>query len=53
MPQVIMKTGEVREIPDNELFKFLQKNSHSIKSQKGRSRRSAFKDNLATATNTK
>lgn len=26
MPQVLMKTGEMREIPDHELLNFLQEN---------------------------
>jgi hypothetical protein len=50
MPQVLMKTGEMREIPDHELLKFLQENSDLIKSQKGKSKRLAYKETLTTST---
>ena len=41
MPQVLKKTGEMREIPDHELLDFLQENRNLIQSQKGKSRRLA------------
>jgi hypothetical protein len=53
MPQVLMKTGEMKEIPDHELLNFLQENRDLIKSQKGKSRRLAYTETLANTTNTK
>lgn len=50
MPQVLLKTGELREIPDDELLTFLQENKELIQAQKGRSRRKAIKSELATNT---
>lgn len=50
MPQVLMKTGVIIEIPDHELLNFLQENRDLIQSQKGKSRRLAYKETLATST---
>ena len=34
MPQVLLKTGEIKEVPDDQLLTFLQENRDLIQSQK-------------------
>ena len=53
MPQVLLKTGELREIPSEEMLTFLQENRDLIEDRKGTRKRKIKRPELIETTNTK
>lgn len=53
MPEVLMKNGEVREVPLEEMVAFLTANRDQIQDKQGKRKRKILSSELVTLTNTK